>query len=185
MPSEKSAKNPIIYMTWRDYFRNVTTGKTDDNWHFSQEDVKPGLMWDAQVLQRIAQQSRNAEHRLLVAEKLAAMALVDAGRPARTAAFDEAWQDVLLTQHHDCWIVPYNGPLGNTWIDQVRRWTTVANSISDLATPSSRTLEDRPRESVGRSFRTKAPQPASTGAPSLCQVAPRLELEIIPSFASQ
>jgi alpha-mannosidase len=72
----------LKYITWSDYFLKVTSGKTDDNWRFSQEDVKPGLMWGAQVLQRIAQQSREAENRLIVAEKLAAMALVDAGRPA-------------------------------------------------------------------------------------------------------
>jgi alpha-mannosidase len=91
----------------------------------------------AQVLQRIAQQSREAEHRLLLAEKLAAMALVDAGRPAQTEVFDQAWQGVLLSQHHDCWIVPYNGRLGNTWADQVRRWTAAADAISDLSVQTS------------------------------------------------
>jgi alpha-mannosidase len=60
------------YITWRDYIRHVTSGKTDDDWRFSQEDVKPGLMWGAQVLQRIARQSREAEHRLLLAECTAA-----------------------------------------------------------------------------------------------------------------
>jgi alpha-mannosidase len=134
---DNGSRESTKYMTWRDYFHNVTPGKTGDDWLFSQEDVKPGLMWGARVLQRIAQQSRHAEHRLLVAEKLAAMALVEAGRPARTAAFDEAWKDVLLAQHHDCWIVPYNGRPGNTWADQVRRWTEVANSISDQSIQSS------------------------------------------------
>lgn len=135
--AEQNRDNPSKYVTWRDYFRNVTPGKTHDDWHFSQEDVKPGLMWGAQVLQRIAQQSREAEHRLLVAEKLTALALVDAGRPARVGSFDDAWHNVLLSQHHDCWIVPYNGRLGNTWIDQVRRWTTVANTVSDLSVQTS------------------------------------------------
>lgn len=121
------------YVTWREYIRDVTPGRTDQDWRFTQEDVRPGLMWGAQVLQRIAQQSRAAERRLLVAEKLAAMALVDAGRPPSTGAFDEAWRNVLLTQHHDCWIVPYNGRLGNTWADQVRRWTNLANATSDLS----------------------------------------------------
>lgn len=131
-----SARNhyqPSEYILWSDYFRNVTPGKTDDDWKFSQEDVKPGLMWGAQVLQRLAQQSREAEHRLLVSEKLAAMARIGAGRPARIQAFDEAWHGILLSQHHDCWIVPYNGRLGNTWADQVRRWTSMANTISELA----------------------------------------------------
>jgi alpha-mannosidase len=50
-----------------------------------------------------------------------------------TSSFDEAWRNVLLTQHHDCWIVPYNGRLGNTWADQVRRWTNFSNAVSDLS----------------------------------------------------
>jgi alpha-mannosidase len=125
------------YETWRGYIRRVTSGKTDDNWHFSQEDVKPGLMWGAQVLQRIAQQSRKAEYHLLTAEKLSAMAFIETGWPARTGAFDEGWKDVLLSQHHDCWIVPYNGRFGNTWADQVQRWTTAANAISDLSVQTS------------------------------------------------
>ncbi len=127
------------YVTWRDYFRNVSVGRTDDDWRFSQEDVKPGLMWGAQVLQRIAQQSRQAEHRLLAAEKIGAMEFVDAGRPPMTNAFDEAWHHVLLSQHHDCWIVPYNGRIGNTWADQVRRWTNLSNAVSDLT--QTRSLE--------------------------------------------
>ncbi len=131
-----SAKNhfePSKYTLWSDYIRNVTAGKTRDDWRFSQEDVKPGLMWGAQVLQRVAQQNRQAENRVLVAEKLAAMARIDAGRAARAEAFDDAWHGILLSQHHDCWIVPYNGRFGNTWAEQVRRWSEVANSISDLA----------------------------------------------------
>jgi alpha-mannosidase len=126
-------RTPSKYITWRDYIRNVTSAKSDEDWRFTQEDLKPGLMWGAQVLQRIARQSREAEHRILVAEKLAAMAFVDAGRPSGAAAFDEAWRNVLLTQHHDCWIVPYNGRSGNTWADQVRRWTTLSNAVSDLS----------------------------------------------------
>lgn len=131
--SAKDHYKPSEHVLWSDYIRNVTAAETDDDWHFTQEDVKPGLMWGSQVLQRIAQQGRDAEHRLLVAEKIAAMARVAAGHPARTGAFDEAWHGVLLSQHHDCWIVPYNGRPGDTWADQVRRWTGVANAISDLA----------------------------------------------------
>lgn len=154
---------PSQYVTWRDYIRNVTAARTDDGWRFSQEDVKPGLMWGAQVLQRIAQQSRQAEQRLLTAEKLAAMALIEAGHPAKTNAFDEAWHNVLLSQHHDCWIVPYNGRPGNTWADQVRRWTRVANSVSDLSIETSldallRVGADRQRG--GRSVRLFNPTAA-------------------------
>ncbi len=130
---EKGERVRSKYVTWSDYIRNVTPARTDDDWRFTQEDVKPGLMWGAQVLQRIAQRSRAAELRLLTAEKLSALALVDAGRPMPTGAFDQAWHGVLLSQHHDCWIVPYNGRPGSTWADKVGRWTAVSDAASALA----------------------------------------------------
>ena len=148
----KDRRPPSKYVTWRDYIRHVTPAKSGDDWRLGQEDVKPGLMWGAQVLQRIARQGREAERRLLVAEKLAALAFVDAGRPANTGAFDEAWRNVLLTQHHDCWIVPYNGRAGNTWADQVRRWANLSNAVCDLAVQRSLDALLARGESRGRRF---------------------------------
>ena len=162
---EKDQRARSLYVTWRDYIHNVTPAKSNDDWKFTQEDVKPGLMWGAQVLQQIAQQSREAECRLLTAEKLAAMAHVTAGRPPATDAFDQAWQNVLLTQHHDCWIVPYNGRPGSTWADQVRRWTNLSNAISDLAIDRSvGALADGAAGRRGRFVRLFNPTAASLDA---------------------
>ena len=47
------------------------------------------------------------------------------------AALDTAWRTLLLSQHHDCWIVPYNGPLGNTWANKVVSWTNKSKAIAD------------------------------------------------------
>ncbi|MFM1941621.1 MAG: hypothetical protein RI897_603 [Verrucomicrobiota bacterium] len=140
------------YVTWSDYIREVAGGASADEWEFSQEDVKPGLMWGAQVVQRIAQQSRAAEHRLLVAEKLGVMAWLRGGRPAGGAALDEAWRNVLLSQHHDCWIVPYNGRVGNTWADQVRRWTASADALSEISREGSVDVLLRGGRARGRRF---------------------------------
>lgn len=158
------SNNASQYTTWRGYIRHATPGKTEDNWHFSQEDVKPGLMWGAQVLQRIAQQSRTAEYHLLTAEKLASMAFVETGRPSRPGAFDEAWKDILLTEHHDCWIVPYNGRFGNTWADQVQRWTSVANAISDLSIQTSLDALLKTERGRGRRVRLFNPTGAAVDA---------------------
>ncbi|HXO74331.1 MAG TPA: glycoside hydrolase family 38 C-terminal domain-containing protein, partial [Puia sp.] len=38
---------------------------------------------------------------------------------------------LLLSQHHDCWIVPYNGKAGDTWADKVVKWTGNTNRYSD------------------------------------------------------
>jgi hypothetical protein len=63
--SGKNTKNNSIYMTWRDYIENVSIGKTDDNWSFSQEDIHVNLMWGSQVLQKIAQEVRASENRIV------------------------------------------------------------------------------------------------------------------------
>ena len=40
-------------------------------------------------------------------------------------------QTLMLAQHHDCWIVPYNGKPGDTWADKVDRWTAVTRGIAE------------------------------------------------------
>ena len=126
-------KYPAIYTTWKDYLKNIVTKKPATDWHFSQEDVQVSLVWGAQVLQQIAKQVRVSENKAGGAEKLASMAKLYKGLPYPNSAFDEAWRGILLAQHHDCWIVPYNGRKGNTWIDKVATWTSTADSIDDAS----------------------------------------------------
>ena len=54
----------------------------------------------------------------------------------------EAWTKLLLAQHHDCWIVPYNLlPSRRTWAEEVTAWTGLTNNISDsIIEQSMRTL---------------------------------------------
>jgi alpha-mannosidase len=134
---KKPTKYPTIYKTWRDYIKNVTTQKQLPDWKFSQEDVQVSLVWGAQVLQKIAQQIRVSENKLIAAEKLAVMAKVYKNTILPQADFDEAWRGLLLAQHHDCWIVPYNGRKGFTWADNVNTWTTATNRIADQSISQS------------------------------------------------
>ncbi|HEY4207533.1 MAG TPA: glycoside hydrolase family 38 C-terminal domain-containing protein [Puia sp.] len=125
---------PTVYVTWRGYFANVSNGKADRDWKFSQEDVLVGLMWGAQVLQRIAREVRQSENAIIRAEKLAALAKVWKGSAWPDATFEAAWRTLLLSQHHDCWIVPYNGKKGDTWADKVVKWTGFTDVVSDSIT---------------------------------------------------
>ncbi|HEY4289603.1 MAG TPA: glycoside hydrolase family 38 C-terminal domain-containing protein [Puia sp.] len=122
---------PTKYETWRGYVENITSGKADKDWRFSQEDVLVGLMWGSQVLQRIARAVRASENRIVAAEKMAAMAGKWKGVVWPAAGFEGAWRTLLLSQHHDCWIVPYNGKPGDTWADKVVKWTGNTNTFSD------------------------------------------------------
>lgn len=122
---------PTVYKTWRDYIGVTAAGNPAPGWKFSQQDVLVSIVWGSQILQRIARQVRAAENRIVSAEKMAAMAGVYKHLPWPGASFDEAWRTLLLSQHHDCWIVPYNGRPGNTWADKVVSWTSNTTHRSD------------------------------------------------------
>lgn len=118
------------YIRWRDYFAKLTPSAYP-SWRLSQEDIQVSLVWGAQVLQRIAQQVRAAENKIISAEKIAALARLYGNAPYPSKVFDEAWRTLLLSQHHDCWIVPYNGKKNHTWADEVKVWTDNTIDISD------------------------------------------------------
>ncbi len=141
----KSTYHPFTFVTWRGYIEKYSIRKPTADWHFSQEDVLTSLVWGGQILQRIAQQVRAAENRIVATEKLVAIASVWVPGPAPaagtgascngftwpTASFDEAWRTLLLAQHHDCWIVPYNQRAGMSWADYVVQWTSNTQARCD------------------------------------------------------
>ncbi|MGN6510187.1 MAG: hypothetical protein ACTHLD_12080, partial [Chitinophaga sp.] len=124
-------KRKVQYETWRNYIGHIADKQNAQVWRVSQEDIQVSLVWGAQVLQRIAQQVRSAENRLASAEKYAAISALYDGLPWPQQALDTAWKSLLLAQHHDCWIVPYNGRKGDTWIDKVKRWTDMTLAVGD------------------------------------------------------
>ena len=143
--SGKNTKNNSIYMRWRDYIEKISIGKTDDDWHFSQEDMHVNLMWGSQVMQRIAQEVRTSENRIIMAEKMSVMAYLKNKYTCSQADMDEAWRTLMLAQHHDSWIVPYNGlNKQGTWADQIKRWTDSTNAIADGIIGASMQSFDNP-----------------------------------------
>jgi alpha-mannosidase len=148
---EPGAYSPSEYVTWSQYFESVAVPRSAPDWRVSQEDIQVSLVWGAQVLQRIAQQVRRAENRLAMAEKLATLAFVYGHTPWPEASLDEAWRTLLLAQHHDCWIVPYNGRRGDTWADKVRHWTDGTYQTSEqVITQSTSAL--MPRSGKGTDY---------------------------------
>jgi alpha-mannosidase len=128
----ENVKNHSTYVTWREYFSAHASEKISDVWRLSQEDIRVSLMWGSQVLQRIAQQVRHSENAIIKAEKLLSMASLETGRTLPDTIFDEAWRTLLLAQHHDSWIVPYNHlNKQRTWADEIALWTANTDKISD------------------------------------------------------
>lgn len=138
LKSGNNTKNKSIYVRWRDYFSDISIGKTNDDWHFSQEDMRVNLMWGSQVLQRIAQEVRTSENKVIAAEKMGVMAYWENGYQYAQPEMDEVWRTLMLAQHHDSWIVPYNGLRGyGTWADAIRKWTDHTNSVADAVISQS------------------------------------------------
>lgn len=129
--SGKDIKGNSIYIRWKDYIGKISKGTAKDDWHFSQEDMHVNLMWGSQVLQKIAQEVRASENKMVMAEKMSVMAHLENGYACRQADVDEAWRTLMLAQHHDSWIVPYNGlNKEGTWADAIKRWTDNTNAVA-------------------------------------------------------
>ncbi|MHB8206416.1 glycoside hydrolase family 38 C-terminal domain-containing protein [Mucilaginibacter sp.] len=125
---------PMVYTTWGNYFENIAIKNPTDDWKFTQEDVLVSLVWGSQILQKIGQEVRHSENSLISAEKLAVITKSYKGVVYPQSDFEVAWRPLLLSQHHDCWIVPYNGKSGDTWADKVVTWTGTTNRIVDSLT---------------------------------------------------
>ena len=121
---------PSTYTIFTAYIDSVSGGRQWPVERYTQEDVQVSLVWGSQVLQQIARQVRDQENDLLRTEKLASRAAVLGGMTYPADSLNEAWRQVMLAQHHDCWIVPYNGRKGDTWIDKVERWTGSSREIN-------------------------------------------------------
>ncbi|MDO5571225.1 MAG: glycoside hydrolase family 38 C-terminal domain-containing protein [Bacteroidales bacterium] len=117
---------------WTDYIEKKAKISDDPEYHFTQEDVLVNLMWGSQVLNVIGAQVRKAENRLLTAEKIGSISFIDNGFKIDRDLIDEGWRTLMLSQHHDSWIVPYN-KLNNkgTWADNINIWTDNSVSISN------------------------------------------------------
>ena len=113
------------YTTWRNFFGNIASDVTPVDYVSDQEDVLGALMWGTQVMQEIGKSVRKAENDIVRAEKTGVMANIAGGYRYSETLVDEAWRTLLLSQHHDSWIVPYNNlKAGRTWADWIcDTWT--------------------------------------------------------------
>ena len=129
------ATHPDVgYLTWRQYFEGEPADAVHEVYKMSQEDVLGGLVWGSQILQKLAREVRRAENKLVMTEKTGALLSLATGKAPEQALIDEAWRTLLLSQHHDCWIVPYNrlNKRGN-WAENVTLWTAASEDNCDSA----------------------------------------------------
>ncbi|MBC6110765.1 glycoside hydrolase family 38 C-terminal domain-containing protein [Pedobacter fastidiosus] len=122
------------YTTWRNYFQNIADKKSIKTWKLNQEDLQVSLVWGAQILQKLAQETRRAENKIIMSEKIDAINSISNASTFNVGKFDSAWENLLLAQHHDSWIVPYNivnKEKNWNWAQQVSYWAKNSNQICD------------------------------------------------------
>ena len=126
------AADYIRYVTWREYIHGIAD-KPSKEWRFSIEDTLTTLPWGEHTLQTVARQVRSAENRILMAEKLAALACLEAGSAWPAVQLRDAWDDLLLTQAHDAWITATTRRGRQAWAFQVASDTlTSENSANEI-----------------------------------------------------
>lgn len=113
------------YVTWREYVDKIAEKPTED-WHFSEEDILVTIPWGHKVLQKMTRQVRRAENDLIKAEKLAAIAGIVSDFDNPQYKLDEAWSNLMLSQHHDAWICAAAG----SWAAKAEYQTTLTSTLS-------------------------------------------------------
>ncbi|MBO7743402.1 hypothetical protein I8J29_04295 [Paenibacillus sp. MWE-103] len=96
-------REALRFVTWREYMDEIAEEPTEA-WAFTQEDIRCTLPWGEGTLQRMSREVRAAENKIVAAEKLASVAGVLRGAAYPEARLQEAWDQLLLSQHHDAWI---------------------------------------------------------------------------------
>ncbi|MGC2401421.1 MAG: glycoside hydrolase family 38 C-terminal domain-containing protein [Acidobacteriaceae bacterium] len=120
----------IRFATWQEYIHGIAD-RPRQTWHFSMEDILVTLPWGDATLQKVAQQVRYAEDRLVAAEKIAAMAAAKCGAMWPQQQLVEAWDRLLLSQAHDAWITATTRSGRQAWAFQVASDTLSAQQAAD------------------------------------------------------
>ena len=118
----KASGDYIRYVTWREYIHHIAEAPTKD-WRFGIEDILTTLPWGEKTLQLVAQQERSAENRILMAEKMAAIAWLEKRSAWPSAELTEAWDNLLWAQGHDPWITATTRTGRQAWAFQVAAGT--------------------------------------------------------------
>ena len=147
----KVAGDYIRYVTWQEYIHGIADKPTKD-WRFGIEGSLTTLPWGEHTLQAVAQQVRSAENRLLMAEKLAALACLDAKASWPEAKLRQAWDKLMLTQAHDAWITATTRTGRQAWAFQVASDTLDSEKAADA-------ILDRASQDICKSTPSNIQQP--------------------------
>ncbi|GMK45390.1 alpha-mannosidase [Paenibacillus glycanilyticus] len=119
----------IQYTTWREYIEEIAA-KPAEAWYFTQEDIRCTLPWGEGTLQRMSREVRAAEQAVVSAEKLASLSSVTGNFAYPKEKLREAWDQLLLSQHHDAWICATTRTGREKWAWQAGTQSWLAEEIA-------------------------------------------------------
>jgi alpha-mannosidase len=123
-------------VTLREYFDTVAAAPSVD-WRLTQDDLQVALPWGEKTLHQLAGFVRSAENRVLSAERMAVLGGVWAEIPWPAARLREAWEQLLLAQHHDGWACATAAIPGRrhwAWQVSAESWVTEETSREIMET---------------------------------------------------
>ena len=143
-------------VTLREYFATAAVPPSQD-WRLTQDDLEVALPWGEKTLHQLAGFVRSAENRLLAAERMAVLGAVWADVPWPAGRLREAWEQLMLAQHHDGWACATAGiPGRRNWAWQVSAESWVTEEVSsEIMEPTGIALcgEARHTKGAGESVR--------------------------------
>lgn len=123
-------REDIQFVTWREYFEEIAEAPTVE-WLFTQEDIRCTLPWGEGTLQQMARQVRAAEIKIVAAEKLTSIAGALRGYAYPQEKLQAAWDQLLLSQHHDAWICATTREGREMWAWQAGAQSWMAELLCD------------------------------------------------------
>ena len=123
-------------VTLREYFATVAAPPSQE-WRLTQDDLQVALPWGEKTLHQLAGFVRSAENRLLSAERMAVLGAVWAGAEWPGGRLRDAWEQLMLAQHHDGWACATAGRPGRlnwAWQVSAESWVAEENSREIIET---------------------------------------------------
>ena len=115
-------------ITWREYFKTVLP-EPNEYWDLTQEDLQVNMMWGSGAINATASRVHKAERLILQTEKLSSLAANFTHYELPVSKLKFAWEQLLMTQHHDAWIGPVADTNSDQWGSFTKEKTAVVNEL--------------------------------------------------------
>jgi len=130
----QTSPNYLKFTTWEEYFNNTPSPQDTDVWKLTYNDFAYRFPWGL-LGGKVQKRVREAENKLIEAEKIASIAYTVANIPYPAEDLEKGWKLLLMAQHHDAWVC---APISfgawtsdKSYADWVDFWTGEAMNLAE------------------------------------------------------